>query len=265
MKNGEVMLWMLLGIAAVVLNAAAFVLPLAVGCGVIAGEVVLATAATVLQKRHLWLRLTVLAIVLVTATGWIGTRLGFPALGSLFVATSGMLVAAASMAGLRFLGWRVTHIAGSMSETPHALKPEPAGQFSLATLMLVTVLIALFLGVSRAFDGTWELAMWGLAIGIFFALPGSILLLAAAHSRWALLASVALVWPIVLGIGAFMMREPILMVVIGHIAMAIGCELTFLAGVIVTLRVAGFGLSRTMPEISGPSRAVSSRPAELLA
>ena len=238
MQRSSLVLVVLLFIAATLVSAVLFTQSFTQrygALGIIIGQITLATAATVLSRRMRWNHLAVLGLVIGFSTYWI---CGYINLSPLEVALSLLGVALTSAAwcgALRFFGWQI-----ALNDQPSPTKR--AGQFSLATILLLMTIFAVFLGLSRASGTRWSDGLNFQVLCSVLALPACALLTLTSQHRWGWVPG-AIVVPL-----AFLALYAVGSTPFGRIAafasVGLISELTFVAGVLIVLRVAGIRLVR---------------------
>ena len=259
MRNGAVVLVVLLMLAASSLSAIWFTgtMPQRFGgLGFVIAQIILATAATIFLNRWLWLRLLVLAGVILCTSSWIGSHSGFSPLQIGLHLISVAMVAAAWCGGLRFCGWRVEGLGAEPRSST------PARQFSLATAMLVMTIVAVYLGLLRWSGLTWEDGGNFLTLCCGLAVPGCLLMLSTIRGRWnclVVLAGVVLASAILYVLTDNLLSD----LTAAFAAAALTMECIFIVAVAVVLQVAGIRLRREfkMP----PTEVTSGRAAQPLA
>ena len=242
MQRSSLVIVVLLFIAATLVSAVLFTQSFAQrfgGLGILIGQVALATAATVLLRRKLWLSLGILLVVIVIPTAWICVSTNLPPLNVALAFIAVALTTAAWCGGLRLFGWRI------VVNTPPSSHLEPqqdrSGQFSLATLLLVTSVVALFIGLLQASGLTWRDGRFHILAGTL-TIPACALITLTARSRWGWAPSAILV-PLAFA-ALHLVGDSIFGSGAAVAVIALVCELTFVVGVLVVLRVADICLMR---------------------
>jgi len=262
MRNAAGFLIGLLFLAAVIMTAAAYSLASnfeAFRHGVVGlalGQIVLAVAAVVFLRNGLRWRLLLLLTLLAASSWMIGSVHEGPPAIPLLSLLGAALVASAWCAALRFRGWRVTGIGRRRRTRTPPDAHEPAGQFSLATILLATTILAIYLGMLRASGMTWATGLDFLLFCCTLVIPACLMVKATARPRHAWLPAAicgALSYLFLHLVNGNGLSPPIA----EFACAALTAELLFVGCALLVLRVAGVRLA--LPRRQAPRAAPTAR------